>query len=162
METDINKAMINREYTVVLFLDLQKAYDLVWRQGIVSKIYELGFEGKILCWINAFLSKRTCQVRVQDHLSIQKNVEIGIMQGSVISPLLFNFMINELEKIQDTVEISVFADDICLWFSHRNPSFIKKKLQSAVVLIEEWCKTWGMHISSSKSVVVAFGRKKGL
>ena len=139
LETDINKAMINREYTVVLFLDLQKAYDLVWRQGIVSKIYELGFEGKILCWINAFLSKRTCQVRVQDHLSIQKNVEIGIMQGSVISPLLFNFMINELEKIQDTVEISVFADDICLWFSHRNPSFIKKKLQSAVVLIEAWC-----------------------
>ena len=54
LETDIHKGMINREYTVVLFLDLEKAYDAVWRQGIVSKIYELGFKGKILRWINAF------------------------------------------------------------------------------------------------------------
>ena len=159
LETDIHKGMSNKEYIVIVFLDLEKAYDVVWRQGIVRKMYESGFTGKILNWMYAFLSKRTCQVRVDNHTSEQKECEIGIMQGSVISPLLFNFMINELEKIQDTAEISVYADDICIWFSHRNLSHIKKKLQAALSLVEEWCNNWGMHISSSKSATVVFGRK---
>ena len=132
LETDIHKGMANKENTVVIFLDLQKAYDAVWRQGIVYELYNQGFTGKFLKWIYAFMSNRVSYVRVGNHISEKKQSNIGIPQGSVISPLIFNFMINDLGKIQELVEISVYADDICIWFSHRNMTFIQKKLQMAI------------------------------
>lgn len=69
-------------------------------------------------------------------------------------------MINDLRRIQDTVEISLYADDICIWFSHRNMTHVQKKLQAALGLIEKWCDRWGMHLSPTKSRAVVFGRKE--
>ena len=107
LETDIHKGMVNKEYSVVIFLDLEKAYDVVWRQGIVCKLYELGFSGKILKWIHAFMTNRVSRVRVDNYTTEPKKCNIGIPQGSVISPLLYNFMINDLEEVKDSVEIAV-------------------------------------------------------
>jgi len=160
LETDIHKAMLNKEYTIVVFLDLEKAYDLLWRKGIIYKMYEAGLRGKILKWVEAFFSRRTVQVRVDGILSNSKEVLQGIPQGSVISPLLFTFMLNDLEFLNNKVNISFYADDICIWFSSRNLKFAINKIQLALEEIEQWCKRWGMYISSSKSTTVLFGRRE--
>ena len=160
LETDIHKAMLNKEYTIVVFLDLEKAYDLLWRKGIIYKMYEAGLRGKILKWVEAFFSRRTVQVRVDGILSNSKEVLQGIPQGSVISPLLFTFMLNDLEFLNNKVNISFYADDICIWFSSRNLKFATNKIQLALEEIEQWCKRWGMYISSSKSTTVLFGRRE--
>ena len=104
--------MANKEHKVVIFLDLEKAYDRVWRQGIVYELYNQGFTCKILKWIYAFMSNIMNHVRVGNYISEQQKCNIGIPKGSVISPLICNFMINDLRQIQDTVEISLYADDI--------------------------------------------------
>ena len=105
LETDIHKAMLNKEYTIVVFLDLEKAYDLLWRKGIIYKMYEARLRGKILKWVEAFFSRRTVQVRVDGILSNSKEVLQGIPQGSVMSPLLFTFMLNDLEFLNNNCNV---------------------------------------------------------
>ena len=48
LDTDIHKALLNKEYTIVVFLDLEKAYDVLWKKGIIYKMYEAGLRGNIL------------------------------------------------------------------------------------------------------------------
>ena len=57
LETDIQKGLVNKEYTIVIFIDLEKAYDLLWRKGIVYKCFQFDIKGKVLRWINTFFKR---------------------------------------------------------------------------------------------------------
>ena len=62
-------------------------------------------------FISDFLTDRTIQVRVGDALSDIFRLENGTTQGSIISPLLFLIMINDLPDVLVNVDSSLFADD---------------------------------------------------
>ena len=115
--------------TRAAFLDLEKAYDTLWREGLLIKLKSKGFQGKIFNYIQDFLSKREFQVKVNSVKSESKTQENGVPQGSVLSPILFNIMIDtvheEIEernsklKRTEKTELGQYADDIALWCGHR-------------------------------------------
>ena len=97
------------------------------------KLEEMGVGGRMFNWINDFLKQRVIRVRVGDAISSQGIVENGTPQGSVISPVLFIVMINDIfSKVDRSVGRSLFADDGALWFRGRNNKFIMGKMQKAV------------------------------
>lgn len=80
------------------FVDLEKAYDSIWREGLMVKLYNMGIKGEIWRWINNFLSGRTARCILGDFLGEEFETKIGLSQGSVISPTLFNLFIEDLMK----------------------------------------------------------------
>jgi len=105
---DIN----NREYTLAVFLDFSKAFDMVWKNGLLHKLQGYGISGKMYKFVEDFLSDRKIQVRVGDALSEKVIIENGTPQGSIISPLLFNIMINDLPTPTDKdTHAAIFADE---------------------------------------------------
>ena len=113
LHDDLYKSISNKRFSVAVFLDVEKAYDMVWRQGLLYKMSKIGIKGNMLAWITSFLSSRSFQVRVGSTLSSSTTLENGIPQGSVLSPLLFAIMINDMpQNIRSN--INVFADDTCL------------------------------------------------
>ena len=58
LHDNIYKTIHNKWSTIVVFLDLQKAYDVVWREGLLHKIQLLGISGRMLRWIKSFPSHR--------------------------------------------------------------------------------------------------------
>ena len=68
LETFIHDAFIKREH-VVVFFDLEKAYDTIWRYGILKDLYNFGLKGRLPNFIKSFLEDRTIQVRVGSTLS---------------------------------------------------------------------------------------------
>ena len=52
------------KHTSAVFIDLQQAYDRVWRKGLLIKMRNMGIHGKMLEWIHAFLSNRTIQTSI--------------------------------------------------------------------------------------------------
>jgi hypothetical protein len=80
------------------FIDFQKAFDMLWKHGLLQKMVSLNIYGNMLSYVNGFLSNRTLQVRINNTCSDIYIVQNGTPQGSCISPTLFNIMVNDLSS----------------------------------------------------------------
>ena len=106
---------------------------------------------------------RNIQVIVGGVSSKSVEIENGTPQGSVISPVLFNMMINDIfDKVEGAFGLSLFVDDGLIWKRGRNVEFILKQIQRALVSVEEWGNTWSFKIYASKSKYKVFGFKRKL
>ena len=112
---------------------------MIWRRGVILKLQLLGVQGKIVRWIDDFLTNRSIQVKVNGILSEEYDVENGVPQGSVISPILFNISVSDVPSKVSGISISQFADDIAIWKTHRNIKFAGKKVQQGLNAIVNWC-----------------------
>ena len=73
------------KHTTAVFVDLQQAYDTVWRQGLFNKMSKMGVHGKMYCWIKAFLTNRTIQTTVENCTSSKRTLEEGLPQAQPFS-----------------------------------------------------------------------------
>ena len=76
-------------HVVAAFLDVEKAFDNVWHNGLRYKIFQLDLTTKMTCWLSDFLVGCAIQVNVNDFLSNQIDPKAGVPQDSVLGPLLF-------------------------------------------------------------------------
>jgi hypothetical protein len=160
LQDTINKYNKAGGCTVGVFLDFEKAYDMLWRAGLLCKIKALGINGNMFNFVKDFINERTFQVQVGADLSKKMSVENGTPQGSIISPTLFLIMINDLKVKVPGVTLSLFADDSATYKSGKNIDGIVKDLQLSLNHIMEWCNKWGLKISTAKSCGVVFTCKR--
>ena len=71
---------------------------MLWREGTLAELQSLGVKGQMYNYILDFLSDRTFQVRVGDTISDRYTQETGTPQGAVLSPTIFNVLINKATK----------------------------------------------------------------
>ena len=128
---------LNRQ-TAAVFIDLEKAYDQLWREGALEELHKYGIKGQMFNFVQDFLKGRSFQVKVDNTLSQTYIQENGTPQGSVLSPTIFNLVLNKIAKplSERYKEISLgnFADDTALWVNHlyapRRLYHNKRKLKS--------------------------------
>ena len=111
----IHNAFAKKEHIIVFFFLSGKAYTTTWKHGILSDLYDLDFRGHLPTFIDGFLSHRLFQVRAGSTPSDTYGQEMGVSQGSSLSPLLFSLKINKIVKsvLKDS-EASLFVDDFTL------------------------------------------------
>ena len=139
------------------FLDLEKAYDSVWRQAMFKKLDKLHkIPGDTLIWIKSMYANTKSCTRVGNKLSSIYQTHNGLQQGALSSPILFNLYINdlitELNQVQAGIHINnlainnlLFADDIMLIASN------KQQLQQLLDICSKWANKWKLKFSASKS-----------
>ena len=160
LESEIRKAQASKEVVIAVFFDIEKAYDVLWKKGLLIKMNKLGITGSMYNWVLTFLFDRKIEVRVGTNYSKQYSVENGTPQGSVCSPTLFNIMINDIfEDVHPSVGKSLFADDGALWVRGRNVQFLQPKLQKAIGKVEQWAERWGFKFSVNKTQTICFARR---
>ena len=117
------------EHVVAAFLDIKKAFDSVWLNGLRYKIFQLDLPTKMTRWLSDFLVGCVIQVSASGFLSNPINPKAGVPQGSVMSPLLFLIYVNDLPTPhQKQNSLSQFADDTSQWAFSLNVSFAAKFL----------------------------------
>ena len=160
LETDIRKGFKNKTHTTAIFLDIKKAYDMVYKPAVVHKLYKFGIRGHLAYYLNNFLSgRRHFRVRCRSVFSNTQQLENGLPQGSCLSPLLFNVMINDLfHDISPGISYSLFADDSAIWCSDRDYDISISKLQVCLNKLENWSKRNGLRFSAEKSAAIIFSR----
>lgn len=152
LEDEIRKAQLKKEFVVAVFIDVEKAYDMLWVEGLLIKMHMLGIGGNMFNWVMDFLDNRSIQVKIGGAISSRCFVENGTPQGSVISPLLFNIMINDVfSNVQSGIGKSLFADDGSLWKRGKNVKYTMKKVQEALTSVEDWGRKWGFRFSIEKT-----------
>ena len=93
-----------------IYLDFQKAFDSVPHKRLINKVKGYGVKGKVLNWVEDFLSDRKQYCSVNGKKSDTVPVTSGVPQGSVLGPTLFIYFINDLPDVVNE-QIKFFADD---------------------------------------------------
>ena len=157
------KSDLQQGKTVIcLFLDLEKAFDSVWKKGLLVKLFKLGFKGKFLKLIDNFLASRKVSLKVNGSEGVTRNCsEFGLPQGSVLSPILFRiFMMDFLEEInEEGIVLYKFADDGTVKISAETTEECLIQLQKVLDAVNKWAKKWRMVINCQpdKTEVMCYG-----
>ena len=132
--------------TVMALIDYSRAYDKVWRDALFFKMQQMGVPTKMLRWVQAWLSNRLTWVTFDGEKSKTVILKQGVPQGSVLSPLLFLFYINDLPNGIAQSNVSLFADDVAVWIQASGLLQAEQSLQTSLNHIAEWSKRWKMEL----------------
>ena len=119
-----------------VFLDMSKAFDKVWHEGLLYKLKQNEISSQMLNLLTNYLDKRKQRVLLNGCESHWAIIEYGVPQGSVHGPLLFLIYINDLEKGIKS-KINFFADDTSLFSTVTDPTLTASELNHDLKLIEQ-------------------------
>jgi len=144
-----------------IFLDISKAFDKVWHEGLIFKLKQNGVCGNSINLLTNYLTNRKQRVVLNGKFSDFCPILSGVPQGSVLGPLLFLIYINDLEKdIKSTVKF--FADDTMLFSLVHDPILTANQLNHDLALITQWAHQWKMAFNpdvTKQAVEVIFSHK---
>ena len=133
-----------------VFLDISKAFDKVWHDGLIFKLKQNGVSGSLLMFFQNYLNNRKQRVVLNGSYSSYKTVESGVPQGSVLGPLLFLIYINDLERDVKS-NIKFFADDTMLFSIVKDPAISANDLNHGLNTIHQWAQQWKMEFNPDPS-----------
>ena len=159
--TKIEKTIIEGQYALGIFLDIEGAFDNVSFKTITEALTKLELPLVIVRWINAMLRSRTVTVTVQG-TSVSKRVKKGCPQGGILSPLLWNLVINSLIILINSTpaDSEGFADDVNLLIRGIDIDTIFDIGQQCLDKIREWGLKTGLNFSPTKTEAILFTWKK--
>ena len=145
-----------------IYLDMSKAFDKVWHEGLIFKLKQNGIEGNLLNLFQNYLTNRKQRVILNGMESNWGDIRAGVPQGSVLGPLLFLIYINDLEEGIES-HVKFFADDTSLFSIIEDPMVSADKLQHDLNLISEWARQWKMSFNpdpTKQAEEILFSHKK--
>ena len=143
----------NKLYTAMLFMDLRKAFDTVSHKILLHKLYNYGIRGPALSLITSYLSSRKQYVSINNIYSSSKMINIGVPQGSILSPLIFLIYVNDLFNATLT-ERRLFAEDICYVISNSSPLNLELQCYLELQNLCNWCNANKLQINPEKSCIL--------
>lgn len=120
-DTEVLEYFANKQYMILVSLDLQKAFGTIWRYWVLNILKCRHLYGRMLHFISIFLNGRSFQVKMNDHISKKFVLENGVPQESPLSILLFQYAMNNIcDTITHPVKSIIFADDTNIYIKGKN------------------------------------------
>ena len=145
------------------FVDFRKAYDYVWRNALMYKLLQYDIKGLLYYQIKAMYKEVNIAVKQAGHYATPFSSKIGVKQGDVLSPTLFNLYVNDLPSIFDEtcdgatlsdqkLNCLLYADDLVLISRSRNG------LQNCLNKLADYCQNWKMEVNLSKTKIMIMSK----
>lgn len=156
----------HRKRVFACFIDFRKAFDSVWRDGLMFKLYKCGLGTKFCSMMGNMYSRLTSCVKIGNKITEFFLSEVGTRQGCNLSPMIFNLFINELPKLLlqinsdpillegKEIPILMYADDVVLLSKSAGG------LNRALNVVHVFCQKWKLQINTSKTKILIFNSKK--
>lgn len=146
--------------TGVITFDIEKAFDSVWHNGLLHKMFVMKYPFYLIKIIQSYLNSRSFYVSVGDTKSITFQVAAGVPQGSVLSPTLYNIFTSDLRVPIIGCQVALFADDTAFYASAKNPGKIIRILNASAQYLSDYCSRWKVKLNSTKTQAVYFTKRR--
>ena len=147
-------------YTLSLFLDMSKAFDSIKHDTLFKKLEFYGIRGKALSWFKSYLTDRQIQVKYKNVLSESSFMSYGTPQGSVLGPLMYIVLANDISKCLKFCSCVTFADDTTVFAAGSNLKFLFKKVNADLERLGDWFDSNSLTLNVDKSKFIVF-RNRG-
>ena len=153
---NIQNALNENKFTISIFMDLSKAFDVIDHKILERKLEHYGFRGNFLEFLLSFIRDRKYFVHINGKNSKTESVNIGVPQGSTLGPLLFLIYINDMIHSSYIFFLSQFADDSTVTYSSTNLDQALTIVESEFKHILNWLSANKLIINLSKTHLMLF------
>lgn len=137
--------------SILILLDIEKAFDCVWHAGLIFKLRSYSFTAPYIRILASFLSGRTAQVHINTRTSRSFPISAGVPQGSVLSPLLYLLYTADMPQPQSPTHVFQFADDTAILSTSSTIATASRHIQDYITVLLTWFNQWRLLINPTKT-----------
>lgn len=149
----------DKQLVAGIFVDFTQAFDYIKHSILLNKLDHYGIRGLPLKLIDSYLSNRIRFVSVNRFTSSKEQIIVGVPQGSILGPLLFNLYINDITHICPDLELVIYADDTSIFISSACETDLITRANSVLEKLDTWTSTNHLKINTKKTKAVIFHSK---
>ena len=155
----ISQALNKGNFCIGIFLDLKKAFNVCSHDILLKKLKKFGIEGKAHDWFKSYLLNRKQKVDIMGNLSEETTINISVLQGTTLGPILFLCYINDIYNASSLATF-LFADDTSCLAEHNNLNDLIVFVNCELQKLANWFRSNKMAVNISKTKYIIF-RTKG-
>jgi len=141
----ITRIFSEKKLKVAVFLDVAKAFDTIWIDGLLYKLTLLKFPPYIVYTITLYLRSRT---------SFRRGMRAGVAQGGLISPVLFSLYVSNMPSPSHHVKLALYADDTAITATSRKPTLLVSYLEPFLNELQRWLSERRITIVSKNTALI--------
>ena len=172
------EAFEENKVTAVVMLDMSAAFDLVDKEILIEKLKLYGLDDNSSSWMESYMSCRSQQVFLDGELSDTLPVDVGVLQGSILGPILYCLMVNDFSEVahnhppdgedfpslwntycSNCGGISCFADDSSFSKSSKDPQLLNQEIKEKYSEISDYMASNGLVLNSEKTHLLVMASK---
>lgn len=156
--THIKGAHTRDKHSPTVFIDVSKAYDTVWIQGLLYKLKHLqGMTPHLLRFYANFLLDRTMAVHHSGLKSDTHTLTAGVPQGCVLGPFFYTIYVHDMRQgLHKHTQLSLFADDMALQPLGQAGTLALTYMRASLAVMTQYARKWKIKFSTTKTNVVFF------
>ena len=152
----IRTALDNNTFSCGVFIDLEKAFDTVNHQILLTKLYHYEIRGVANKWLYSYLTNRYQKVSLNGESYQRLPITCGVPQGSILGPLLYLLNINDMHLCVKASTIHHFTDDTNLLCSCKSLTVLRKSINKDLELVYDWQCANRLSLNSGKTEFIVF------
>lgn len=145
----------SRRSTGLILLDIEKAFDSVWHDGLIYKLNSYGFPKYLIKLVKSFVTDRKFLVAINGTFSSLKCIPAGVPQGSCLSPILYSLFVSDYKKLK-SCKMAYYADDTGLMAVAKHTQTIINRLQQGLQSCDRYLKKWKLQLNAAKTQAIIF------
>ena len=153
------RTLDKRGFSGTILMDLSKAFDCLNHELLIAKLHAYGFSKKTVTLIRNYLISRWPRIKINTAFSSWTELIMGVPQGSVLAPLLFNIYLNDLFWNIEEIYVCNFADDTTLYACDMDLETVLSKLEHDSLLAIEWFEANYLKLNKDKCHLLVAGHK---
>jgi ribonuclease HI len=167
LASHVRRARARKKTMLACLFDVRRAYDSVWHHRLLQRIQEVGIHGRMFNFVNSFINNRCIRVNCEGAISDTRVLHMGVPQGSVVAPLLFNIITSKVASCkQEDCDIMAYADDVAIIHETKirrmvnltkdNTSLVRSKMlfQKQINAVTDFMNTNGFTLAPNKTQLI--------
>ena len=139
-------------------IDLSKAFDCICHNLLLAKLKAYGLHDTALKLLRSFLHERKQRVMCNNSCSNWTPIRCGVPQGSLLSPLLFNIFMNDMNEAVIGSSLRLYADDTTQYVADKNPTVLQSSLNQDMERLSSWLDHNYLRANGDKTQAMVLGK----